>query len=412
MTGKRPLRAGRPAGRRARTLILAVLLAGTVAGLGPASASAEPASAACHAWTGAPPPSPGTGDNTLNSVAVLSPCDAWAVGFDQDSGGLDQTLTEHWDGSAWTVVPSPDVAGLDNILNGVRAESPTDIWAVGESAAGISATGENVAGISAATGGAQPLILHWNGHTWAQVASPSPGTAAVLQAVRTVSATDAWAVGSVAHGTTGQPLILRWNGHTWAQTASPHPGANGGLASVAAISASNAWAVGTFFNGTANRSLILHWNGQKWAQVPSPNPSGPARNTFLNGVAAGSASGKAWAVGFYDNGTTDKTLVLAWNGKTWAQQATPSLGISVLEAAATIGADNTWAVGVYDSGTARNSLILHWNGTAWARVASPNPGSFNFLDAVGASSASNVWAVGQFTAGSNGTDQNFAIHCC
>jgi len=42
----------------------------------------------------------------------------------------------------------------------------------------------------------------------------------VLNAVRTVSATDAWAVGSFGNGTTGQPLILRWNGHKWAQVAS------------------------------------------------------------------------------------------------------------------------------------------------------------------------------------------------
>jgi hypothetical protein len=69
-------------------------------------------------------------------------------------------------------------------------------------------------------------------------------------------------------------------------------------------------------------------------------------------------------------------------------------------------------VGFYAKGTARNSLILHWNGTKWAQVASPNPGPSNFLYAVAASSASNAWAVGQFTASINGTDQNFAIHCC
>src|SRR5262249_18094481 len=291
--------------------------------------------------------------------------------------------------------------GLDNTLNGVRAESPTDIWAVGESAPGI----------SLATGGARPLILHWDGHTWARVASPSPGTGAVLNAVRTVSATDAWAVGSFGDGTTGRPLILRWNVRKWAQVTSPHPGTDGALSRMAATTASNAWAVGAFFNGTADRSLILHWNGQKWAQVASPNPSGPTRHTFLNGIAADSVSGKAWAAGFYNNGTTDKTLILAWNGKKWAQQATPSPGSSVLESAATTGAGNTWAVGVYASGTARASLTLHWAGPRWAQVASPNPGSGNFLNAVAASSAGNAWAVGQF-ASNDGTDQNFAIHCC
>ena len=393
-----------PAGRLAPALIIALLLAGAVTGIrpdaAPAAVSAPAPAATCGAWSGPQPPSPGTEDNNLNGVTVLSPCDAWAVGFDLDSGGMDQTLIEHWNGSTWTVVPSPNVAGVDNILNGVRAESPTDIWAVGESAPAI----------SLATGGARPLILHWDGHTWARVASPNPGKGATLNAVRTVSATDAWAVGSFGNGTTGQPLILRWNGRKWAQVTSPHPGTNGALSSVAATSASNAWAVGAFFNGTADRSLILHWNGQKWAQAASPNPGGPARNTFLNGIAADSVSGKAWAVGFYE-GATGKALILAWNGKTWAQQATHSPGNSVLESAATTGAGNTWAVGVYPSGTNRNSLILHWDGTKWAQVPSPNPGPSNFLYAVAASSPSNAWAVGQFLS-NDGTDQNFAIHCC
>ena len=49
------------------------------------------------AWGGPPPPSPGTADNQFSGVTVLSPCDAWAVGFDQNIGGLDQTLIENWD---------------------------------------------------------------------------------------------------------------------------------------------------------------------------------------------------------------------------------------------------------------------------------------------------------------------------
>ena len=128
-------------------------------------------------------PVPAPQDNGFDGVTVLSPCDAWAVGFDQNTGGLDQTLIEHWDGTAWTVVPSPNVAGLNNQLYAVRADSATDIWAVGE---------------SFATGADQTLILHWDGHTWAQVASPDPGGRAYLEAVRAVSPTDAWAVGSFA----------------------------------------------------------------------------------------------------------------------------------------------------------------------------------------------------------------------
>ena len=395
MTRSRPLRPGRPAGRLARTFIIA-LLAGTVTGLGPASASAKPASAACHAWTGPQPPSPGTENNELEGVTVLSPCDAWTVGIVQDTDGLNQTLTEHWDGTAWTVVPSPNVAGRNNILTAVRAESPTDIWAVGE---------------SFLPGSEQTLILHWDGHTWAQVASPSPGRA-YLQAVRAVSATDAWAVGSFANGGTGQPLILHWNGHKWARVATPNLGAGGVLYGVAAVSAGNVWAVGTVFDTTANQSLILHWDGQKWARQTIPNPGGAAHESILFAVAAGTATGKAWAAGYYFDGTTNRTLILAWTGKKWVQQASPSPGDSFLQGVATTGTDNAWAVGFYSNGTGDISLILHWDGTAWAQVASPNPGSDDTLLAVAASAASNAWAVGWFTDNDTALNQNIAIHCC
>jgi len=222
-------------------------------------------------------------------------------------------------------------------------------------------------------------------------------------------------VGFFDNGTADVPLILRWNGQTWAQVASPHPGTFGALDAVAATSASNAWAVGTFFNGTADQGFILHWNGTKWAQVAIPNPGGPTRDTFLNGVAAGAGSGKAWAVGAYNNGTTDKTLILTWTGTKWAQQASPTPGSSALDSVATTAADNTWAVGAYKNSTIVASLILHWNGTKWAQVGSPNPSpTSNFLFAVAASSASNAWAVGRFTDDSGPTtvDKTFAIHCC
>ena len=337
----------RPARPLVRALTVALLLAGTAASIGPAAASAAAPTAACQAlsgpevWGGPPPPSPGTSDNAFNGVAVLSPCDAWAVGFYQDTGGLDQTLIEHWDGSAWTVVPSPNVAGFDNVLNAVRAKSATDIWAVGE---------------SFATGVDHTLILHWDGHTWAQVASPDPGDKSRARRGSHRVRDRRMGGGLPLQGHVAQPLILHWNGQKWAQVASPNPGTDGALDGLAITSASNAWAVGTFFNGTALQGFILHWNGQKWARQASPNPGGPARDTRLSAVAAGAASGKAWAVGSYFDGTTDRTLILAWTGIKWVHQPSPTPGDTFLEGAATTTADNAWAVGGYDTGNRNGSL--------------------------------------------------------
>src|SRR5207245_3808245 len=72
-----------------------------------------------HIWQHVPSPSPLTrhlhfAQNWLRSVAAVSANDVWAVGETRDTdfpGGLDDTLTEHWDGSKWSVVNSPDPGG-------------------------------------------------------------------------------------------------------------------------------------------------------------------------------------------------------------------------------------------------------------------------------------------------------------
>ncbi len=78
---------------------------GLLTGVG---ASAMASSATCENWTGTQPPDPGTETNKLFGVAILAGCDAWAVGDDRGSDNVTRTLIEHWNGSSWKVVASPD----------------------------------------------------------------------------------------------------------------------------------------------------------------------------------------------------------------------------------------------------------------------------------------------------------------
>jgi hypothetical protein len=67
-----------------------------------------------------------------------------------------------------------------------------------------------------------------------------------LTAVSAVSPTDIWAAGEYETGGQSKTLIVQWNGTTWNQVASPSPGAGGNLVGIAANSQANAWAVGQF----------------------------------------------------------------------------------------------------------------------------------------------------------------------
>ena len=63
-------------------------------------------------------------------MTAVSPTSAWAVGsfFDSASDGT-KTLIQHWDGAAWTIVPSPN-ADAPSTLAAVDALSANDAWAV------------------------------------------------------------------------------------------------------------------------------------------------------------------------------------------------------------------------------------------------------------------------------------------
>jgi hypothetical protein len=89
-------------------------------------------------WQVVPSPNVGTISNSLFGVSGDGANDVWAVGaynLDNQTGTL-QTLTEHWDGNAWNVVPSPNQGSADNILYAATRTQFAD-WAVGTYSDGI-----------------------------------------------------------------------------------------------------------------------------------------------------------------------------------------------------------------------------------------------------------------------------------
>jgi hypothetical protein len=207
----------------------------------------------------------------------------------------------HWNGTAWTRVPSPGRA-YSAFLASVAAISADDAWAAGYT--------------SSRAGKDAPLILHWNGTSWKQVPSPDLSAGTVLDGVAATSAGDAWVVGYTGTGpltcSRCATLILHWNGTTWTRVPSPNPRAGSQLFGVAATSAGNAWAVGST-PSLAGSTLILHWNGTAWEQVRTPNPF-PGHGENLTGVAATSAR-NAWVVGYAGGG--QYALIAHWNGVSW-----------------------------------------------------------------------------------------------
>lgn len=356
---------------------------------------ASPALAAAQAATGCRTTVAG---GTLTDVAASSPSNAWAVGYYPPVPTVqtltdDQTLIEHWNGSTWCKVASPDPGGAarENQLLAVAVTSPSNAWAVGYyiNASYVSKT----------------LVEHWNGHSWRQVASPdpaAPGMGNQLNDVAATSATDAWAVGTYVNTShVGRSLLLHWNGSRWRVAPSPDRSTNTELLGVVVRSATNVWVTGDYDTSTFfAQTLISHWNGRAWTPMPTPNPAGKSNANYLQNLAVPSSSA-ALAVGHYFNSTSALTFSARGDGTHWRTVATPnpagtSNADNLLDDVAATSAANAWTVGEYRQVSGPyQTLILHWTGTAWKRLASPDvTGQHNILYAVAATSSSNAWAVG------------------
>jgi len=197
-------------------------------------------------------PTPGSADKVdfrLNSLAVVSRGDAWAVG-ERYFRSYDHTYTLHWDGRRWEEVPSPNAlttvprvtGGLDyNMLQTAGADGSADVWAAGFHD-------------RAGAGRLQLLTEHWDGSRWSLVHTPSYSGGVGIGAVAVSGPHDVWAVGSHDIGDGYVPYAMRWKGRSWVVEPPCRVGMTSGLTGVAVLPSGEVWAVGSYSFESAYRS--------------------------------------------------------------------------------------------------------------------------------------------------------------
>ncbi len=368
-------------------------------------------------WAVVPSPNVGVMESTLYGVDAVASNDAWAVGDylgegiskqrrppaeqseftlpksmndSTEQGGLARTLIERWDGSTWTVVPSPNAGSDSNELVMVDAVSPTDVWAVGSYI--------NEFGVS------QTLTEHWDGAAWSVIPSANAGPLLdnQLTSVEAVSSSDVWAAGYYfSDEGYEQTLTIHWNGSSWVVVPSPNVGEFGNILNdLAVVSTNDVWAVGAYVNsGAIARSLALHWNGSIWSTIPSPG-IGSGTNILYSVDAV--ASNDVWAVGvLYNTSGATRVLTQHWDGAQWNAVPSPSTqtSYSVLYSVDALASNDVWAVGSfrdYSGYGYPEALTQHWDGTAWYIVRNPGgePYEYQTLYSVEGVNSEDVWAVG------------------
>jgi hypothetical protein len=384
--------------RRSRVLLFVSLVAASVLASGLVLASvlmARPADAALTcgtSWRSVPLP---TGIKYPQALAPIAANNIWVVGNSKPGIGSDMT-TARWNGSRWTLFPIRKLGTGGNELNGADGVASDDVWAVGAYAATEASPYKTL--VEHWNGSQWQVVASPN---------VGAGTKNTLTSVDALSRTSAWAVGSyrtpasLGNDPVRKTLIQRWNGTSWTIVSSPNPGTlSNSLLGVAATGQNDIWAVGWKIGSQGLRSLILHYDGTAWTEAAVPTV-GTGENV-LTDISALSAN-DIWASGYYDEGTQQKTLTLHYDGSSWSSVPSASRGdgVSILNDISATSPSAAWAVGFEYRASLKRYVATtqRWNGSAWSAVPSAisrtNANESVLYSVAKVPRTSQVWAAGQ-----------------
>jgi hypothetical protein len=263
----------------------------------------------------------------LRTVWGTGPNDVWAAG--------DKGTVLHFDGHAWTRMPS----GTEQDLTSITGTSPTNVYITAQ----------------------QGAVLHWDGKDWHQVLGETlldGGQTTTLFHVWSTGPSDVWAVG-IGTGDDGG-YLRRWNGTIWETQYIP---GSSSLWGVGGTGPTDVWMVG---NSEKGDGYVIHGDGKHFD---------------ANGYK-GPQARSVWAAKPDDVWVAPTSGPLQhWNGTAWAAAATPEGSWCRVSGS---GPDDVWAVGM-------DGITIHFRGGAWTKVPS---GTNQIIWSVWSQSPTSAWAVG------------------
>lgn len=262
-----------------------------------------------ESWQTVSTPNPtGNSGSSLEAVTVVSRSDAWAVGTGEGTKCCNRALIEHWDGSAWKIVPAPKLPNSQTSeLDAVSFTPTAGLWAVGDYE----------------TNGVQDkihlLLLHRVSGHWTFVQRFGGIALARLFGLSSDGAGGLWAVGEQRHHNSTSTLLLHLSDGVWSLVDSPNLPRRVApygdlLRSVTASAPDDAWAVGCgFADAGQDRAVVSHWDGTSWSLSHGARAA-QAKDSCLYGVqTAGQHNAVAVGGTFANQRTIEAFRQGAWN---------------------------------------------------------------------------------------------------
>ena len=289
-------------------------------------------------WQIVPSPNPpGATWSQLNGVSCPRPNVCFAVGYWRtdptnvpNGFGIPRPLIERWDGTSWSIQPSPDVPG--GSLDAVSCSGLLACTAVGSVSGALS----------------RPLAERWDGTGWHVQSTPTPSSADPqensLLDVSCPRRRTCTAVGSsITFGTSPpnvgpidrSPLVERWFGRvdSWGLEAAKPDGFDSGFSGVSCPDGRVCFAVGYLMPSSLSIATLAERRvgSTSWSVMPTPNPPQPPPNQASAQLLGVSCPGRraCHAVGIGLVADQFGTFAERFDGASWQLESIPTNGLQV-----------------------------------------------------------------------------------
>ncbi len=334
----------------------------------------------------ASPDYPNKVSNTFTSTSYLSPTDVWAVGKTGNDlnpqGTMGTPLVQHFDGDQWSIVEVALPANSNVVeLNDIEALSPNNVWAVGSYGNTFNAYTKTL--IEHWNGSSWSIVPTPD--------QPEGSYDSELYAITSVSgkANDIWAVGAYRTPTQQVPIILHWDGVSWSSSKIPAQANNGALFDVVALSSREVWAVG---NNQTSTFFSMRFDGTRWKVVNGPSLAFPVNFIHLDSVSAVNKN-DIWVSGHTKGSLLDPNhyspFLAHWNGSQWEnvtakfmsdQPFTPYSFQFTTGGIKALGANDVWVFGnKFDPYLGSQANVQHWDGAKWVETPVQQPAGYGTI---------------------------------
>jgi hypothetical protein len=209
----------------------------------------------------------------------------WAVGPDEawqwvatfyPGNTSNPYVAYHLEASSWKATPSP-LDSFESVPVTMWGSSKTDVWAGGYDLRTVPSTTDG----GASTTATYPLLLHWDGMQWTQVALPVAGGdgQGSVSSIWGSAANDVWAVGAAG----ASADTWHFDGDHWTET--PIVGSQS-FGEVWGTGPGDFWAVAPAI--LSNQDRVWRFDGHGWSATMLP------QGMHTTGHVTGSGPGDVW----------------------------------------------------------------------------------------------------------------------